>query len=211
MVIEMARFSPALKYRPVSPPVKFSAAAITTVASTPDSTLIRTGVPRLAESTPKYRGPAPSAHATACARLSPSAQDTPLVNSATISPTAASQPTTAPNPVSATLPSGLTCPPYTVNTALQASTNPPRLLTCAPGSTSSTPAIGAATIRNDISPERSTPSGMARLGFSISSAAELDTSNPTKVKTITGTRAMKPRYVGRKSDQCSSWVPRATP
>src|SRR5882757_10293467 len=193
MVIEMARFNPALKYLPVSPAVKFNAATMTTVASTPDSRLIRTGVPRFTDSTPKYLGPVPSEQATAWALFSPIAQDTPLVNSATIRPTAASTPTAAPKPVSCTVPSAPTCPPYTVNTALHASMNPPRLLTCSAGSTSSTPAIGAATMTKDISPERSTPSGMVRRGLSISSAAELDTSKPTKVNTISGTSAMKPR------------------
>jgi hypothetical protein len=64
-VVETARPRPAAKYRSFDPPVSANASTITTVATTPDSTFTRTGVPNLGDIRPNQAGPAPSAQATA--------------------------------------------------------------------------------------------------------------------------------------------------
>ncbi|SIM90328.1 Uncharacterised protein [Mycobacteroides abscessus subsp. abscessus] len=96
---------------------------MTIVDTTADMMFTLAGEP-LPENFPSHAGPAPSVNATACARLTPMAQAVPLVNRPMISPAAATWAVACPSPCSSAVPSGATLPPYTVNTARHASTNP---------------------------------------------------------------------------------------
>ena len=65
VVVEIVSPSTAEKYLAALPPVIWKAMIMSTVATSPESRFIPTGVPNLAENLPKLRGPPPSTQATA--------------------------------------------------------------------------------------------------------------------------------------------------
>src|SRR5690349_6648082 len=172
-------------------------------AKIPDSRLTAIGVPHRPEKIPSSRGPAPSYEATAWARSAPMIQVVPLDSSAQMNPAAAIVPSTLPVPVrvAVTVPSAavLTSPPYTVNTVLIASTNPPRLVIWSAGSTSRIDRIGMPYASTATISARRIVYGTSFCASFISSPAALGSSNPTKLKNSTGTAAMNTAQVGLKS------------
>src|SRR6476660_5635020 len=79
VVVEIVSPSTAAKYRLESAPVIWKAAIISTVATSPDSRFIATGVPNLAENRPRTRGPPPSSAATASVLSEPMIQVVPAL------------------------------------------------------------------------------------------------------------------------------------
>src|SRR6478609_4600949 len=133
----------------------------------PDMTLTRTGVPNRLLKTPNQGKNAPSYAATAWIRSEPIIQTAPEVTSVPMKQIVMK----ISNPCAA--------PPYTLNTVVTASMNPPMPVIAFAGSTRMIPKIGMTYSSTPMIPLRRTEIGTSRWGSSISSAAAFWSSKPT--------------------------------
>ena len=178
-MVEMARPSTAAKYLSAFPPDSQNASSMTIVEKMPVSTLTVSGVPNRRLMRPSTRGAAPSKPAAAWVRSAPMIQVVPLDSSAQMNAIAARSPSTLPAPVSVTVPSAATLPRYTVNTCLMASRKPPTPVTFEAGRISRMARIGMPYSRIAPRPDQAMVRGTSLRGSTISSLAELGSSNPT--------------------------------
>src|SRR5579862_1026179 len=153
-------------------------------ASTPELRLTAIGVPKLVNR-PIQAGAAPSRAAMACVRSAPSSHTAPLPTSVTITSAAKSQSRAREWKVAETL--------------VNACAKPDTLDSCDFGITRMMPTMTRAYSAAASNPDRTIMAGTSRLGLRISSAAPVDSSNPTHMNTRTPITVRNPLRLGLKS------------